>query len=117
MKLDYLQFLELEVFTRFGARLEASMESAIKRGQILREILKQDRLTPQSIEYQMAWLVAFNDGLFDSVELEEVEQRLDKLQHYINQTELTVDCQRKQWSEAVKICLTEGDTHDTTATS
>ena len=44
MKLDYLQFLELEMFTRFGTRLEASMETAIQRGRILREILKQDRL-------------------------------------------------------------------------
>lgn len=117
MKLDYLQFLELEVFTRFGARLEASMEAAIKRGQVLREILKQDRLSPQSIEYQMAWMVAFNDGLFDSVELDEVKQRLDTLRHYTHQTELSVDCQRKQWSEAVNICLAEGGTHDTTATS
>ncbi len=32
MKLDYLQFLELEAFTRFGQRLEASMEVRIKRG-------------------------------------------------------------------------------------
>ena len=46
MKLDYLQFLDLEVFTRFGARLEPAMESAIRRGRILREALKQDRLSP-----------------------------------------------------------------------
>ncbi len=117
MKLDYLQFLELEVFTRFGARLEASMELAIKRGQVLREILKQDRLSPQSIEYQMAWLIAFNDGLFDSVALDEVKQRLDKLRHYTNQQELTVDCRRTQWSDAVHSCLAEGDIHDTTATN
>jgi F-type H+-transporting ATPase subunit alpha len=59
MKLDYLQFLELEVFTRFGARLEASMERAIRRGQLLREILKQDRLQPLPAEFQLAWLIAF----------------------------------------------------------
>ena len=29
MKLDYLQFLELEVFTRFGAKLEASIQRKI----------------------------------------------------------------------------------------
>ena len=46
MKLDYLQFLELEVFTRFGARLEASIEERIRRGRVLREILKQERLSP-----------------------------------------------------------------------
>ena len=44
MKLEYMQFLELEVFTRFGTKLEASMEAAIQRGRVLREILKQRRL-------------------------------------------------------------------------
>jgi F-type H+-transporting ATPase subunit alpha len=41
MKLDYLQFLELEAFSRFGQRLEASMEAKIKRGRLLRKILIQ----------------------------------------------------------------------------
>ena len=68
MKLDYLQFLELEVFTRFGARLEASMETAIHRGRLLREILKQDRLAPLPVTFQLAWLMAFNDGLLDGTE-------------------------------------------------
>ena len=68
MKLDYLQFLELEIFTRFGARLEASMEAAIRRGRALREILKQDRLAPLSAEFQMALLIAFNDGHFDAIQ-------------------------------------------------
>ena len=26
MKLDYMQFLDLEIFTRFGAKLDASMQ-------------------------------------------------------------------------------------------
>ena len=67
MKLDYLQFLELEIFTRFGARLEASMEAAIRRGRALREILKQERLAPLSAEFHMALLIAFNDGHFDNI--------------------------------------------------
>lgn len=62
MKLDYLQFLELETFTRFGQRLEASMEARIKHGRLLREILKQDRLKPNSSLFQLAWLTAFNVG-------------------------------------------------------
>ena len=62
MKLDYLQFLDLEVFTRFGARLEAGMEAQLKRGAILRELLQQDRLDPLPIRFQLAWLTAFNEG-------------------------------------------------------
>ncbi len=101
MKLDYLQFLELEVFTRFGARLEASMEAAIARGRILREILKQDRLAPLPVLAQMAWLVAFNDGCFEGMEPETVGRRLETLQQQSQQTILDLDSPREQWSKAV----------------
>jgi len=101
MKLDYLQFLELEVFTRFGARLEASIEKAIRRGRVLRECLKQDRLKPLPVLFQMAWLVAFNDGLLDDVEPDAVTGRFDDLAMAMRGTELTLDNPREQWSAAV----------------
>ena len=105
MKLDYLQFMELEVFTHFGARLEASMEAAIRRGRVLRQILKQERLSPLSGEFQMAWLVAFNDGLFDEVEPDDIPPQLALLEGRIKQTELTLNSSREQWIEAVTAWL------------
>ncbi len=102
MKLDYLQFLELEVFTRFGARLEASMEKAIRRGRVLREILKQDRLNPLPVEFQMAWLLAFNEGLFDAVELEALPGRLQQLQHQVAESSLRLEDERDAWLEAIR---------------
>ena len=102
MKLDYLQFMELEVFTRFGARLEASMEAAIVRGRILREILKQDRLATLPVTSQMAWLVAFNDNYFKNVEPPEIQACLNILLQHAQQTTLTLDSPREQWSTAVK---------------
>jgi F-type H+-transporting ATPase subunit alpha len=101
IKLDYLRFLELEVFTRFGARLETTMELALKRGRILRQILKQERLAPLSIEFQMAWLVAFNDGMFDDVEPEEVAQLLEKLGARMASSGMTLDDERDDWARAV----------------
>lgn len=98
MKLDYLQFQELEIFTRFGARLEASMEAAIQKGRVLREILKQDRLSPLSPTDQMAWLVAFNDNLFQEVEPDAVSTLLAKP---IQNTGLDLDSPREQWSAMV----------------
>lgn len=97
MKLDYLQFLELEIFTRFGARLEASMEAAINRGNILRELMKQDRLSPHTIEFQLAWLIAFNDGLFAEVEKKQLSAVLNKLAVKISHSHLTLDTPRDQW--------------------
>lgn len=101
MKLDYLQFQELEVFTRFGTHLEASMEKAIQRGRILREILKQERLQPLPPEFHMAWLVAFNDGLFDQRPLESVAALLDTLLPLLKDSSLTLDSTRGSWSAAV----------------
>jgi F-type H+-transporting ATPase subunit alpha len=102
MKLDYLQFLELEVFTRFGARLEASMERAIRRGQLLREILKQERLQPLPAEFQLAWLIAYNEGLFDGLELEGIEALLARLTAWVEQSDLTLESGREAWVTALR---------------
>lgn len=107
MKLDYLQFLELEVFTRFGARLEASMEARIRRGQLLREMLKQDLLVPHSIEFQMAWMVAYNEGLFDNIELKLVKQRLEFLERRVEQARVNIEERREQWKNMVHAWLSE----------
>lgn len=101
MKLDYLQFLELEVFTRFGARLEASMEAAIHRGRLLRQILKQDRLSPLPVASQMAWLVAFNDGLFEGADTDAISPILAALDGAVRQASLSLDSPREEWSLAV----------------
>lgn len=101
MKLDYLRFLELEVFTRFGARLEPAIEKALHRGQILREILKQDRLEPLPVEFQMAWMVAFNDGLFEGTQPEDVPSRLKNIEKQLSASELTLNDDRTAWSRAV----------------
>jgi F-type H+/Na+-transporting ATPase subunit alpha len=105
MKLDYLQFLELEVFTRFGARLEASMEQAIHRGRLLREILKQERLKPVAVEFQMAWLVAFNDKRLDEASPEQIPDRLAMLERGVAATGLDLDRPRDEWSRAVAAWL------------
>jgi F-type H+-transporting ATPase subunit alpha len=105
MKLAYLQFLELEVFTRFGARVEASMEVAIRHGRVLREVLKQDRLAPLPVEFQMAWLVAFNDGCFDDVQTQDIPEMLSRLQSRLEQEPLTLESPRDQWSKAVREAL------------
>ena len=102
MKLDYLQFLELEVFTRFGARLEASVEAKIQRGRILRELLKQDRLSPLPVEFQMAWLVAFNEGLLNTTPTAEIPAVLNLLAEGVRNRELGLDDKRESWKRAIR---------------
>ena len=102
MKLDYLQYLELEVFTRFGAKLEASMEKAIHRGRVLREILKQDRLSPLAARAQLAWLTAFNAGLFEKVDMDKIAVVLKELLSAAEQSTLDLDSPSDEWKQAVK---------------
>jgi F-type H+/Na+-transporting ATPase subunit alpha len=109
MKLDYLQFLELEVFTRFGARLEASIEARIRRGRLLREILKQERLSPLAVEAQLAWLVAFNEGLFDPLSAAAVRPSVDRLARRAAESGLGLSDGRETWKQAVTAWLAEGE--------
>lgn len=107
MKLDYLQFLELEVFTRFGSQLEASMEAKIRRGRLLREIFKQERLTPLPIEFQLAWMVAYNEGLLDTLAATAVAATLENLARRVAQGALTLTDSREDWQQAVALWLQE----------
>ncbi len=102
MKLDYMQFLELEIFTRFGAKLDPKMQTQIQSGRILREILKQDRLSPLPIEFQQAWLIAYNDGLFEHVKFEDISLALTKISQEVKKSSLSLVSQREDWSNAVK---------------
>lgn len=109
MKLDFLQFLELEVFTRFGAKLESSMQKKIEHGGVLRQVLKQDRLSPVPIEWQMAWLVAFNDGLLDAFKPEAIRPALASLFKWVSSSGLTQVTARDQWRTALETWKKAGD--------
>jgi len=109
MKLDYLQFLDLEMFTRFGARLEGSMETAIHRGRLLREILKQERLSPLPVTFQIAWLTAFNGGLFDDVEPDAISGLLASIENLVRNAALDLDTPREKWSTVIADLLSHPD--------
>jgi F-type H+-transporting ATPase subunit alpha len=109
MKLDYLQFLELEVFTRFGTRLDEAMERPLHRGRLLRELLKQDRFEPLSPQFQLAWLVAFNDGLFDDLEPQAISRALAALKECMADSSLQLDDAREAWNRALLRCLRAGE--------
>lgn len=102
MKLDYLRFLELEVFTRLGTRLEASVEAQIRRGRVLREVLKQQRLAPLPIERQMAWLVAYNAGLLDRVAPSDIPAALERLMHGAARSNFGLNDKRDDWKRAAE---------------
>ncbi|MCK5355084.1 MAG: F0F1 ATP synthase subunit alpha, partial [Methyloprofundus sp.] len=105
MKLDYLQFLELENFSRFGQKLEASMEARIKRGRLLREILKQDRLMPETSTFLLAWLIAYNEGLLDHLQTAQIGVQLQQLQQAVQQSALSLNSDLQHWQQFLENAL------------
>ncbi len=108
MKLDYLQFLELEVFSRFGSRLEAGLRARLARGRLLRNVLKQEPLSPLSPECHLAWMVAFNDGRLEGLEQTALSDALQRLLEGAARGAPGIDQPREAWSAAVAGWLAAG---------
>jgi len=72
LRLSYAQFEELEMFARFGTRLDDKTRDTIERGRRVRKVLTQPELQPLTIPEQIAVLLAVTEGLFDSLTVEEI---------------------------------------------
>ena len=67
LKLSYSQFEELEVFSRFGTRLDEHTRQTLARGRAVREALKQPLYDPLPAAEQIAILLAATSGVFDNL--------------------------------------------------
>lgn len=83
LKLFYSQFEELEVFSRFGTRMDEHTRRTLARGRAVREALKQPLYSPLPAAEQITILLAATSGLFDDLPPEavvaasaEIRQRL-----------------------------------------
>lgn len=83
------------------------MEAKIRRGRLLREIFKQERMAPLPIEFQLAWMVAYNEGLFDRFDINMIPAQLNRLARFIAQSTLTLGDSRDQWKQAVTAWMQE----------
>jgi F-type H+-transporting ATPase subunit alpha len=72
LKLDYSQFLELEIFTQFGAKVEESTLKAIEKGKRIKEVLKQPRYEPLSLSEQVVIMFAASRNLLADLRLEDI---------------------------------------------
>jgi F-type H+-transporting ATPase subunit alpha len=66
-RLEYAQFLELELFTRFGGAPDARVQKQIARGEHLRALLVQPQFAPLRLADEVALALALREGLLDSV--------------------------------------------------
>lgn len=72
LRLSYAQFEELEMFARFGTRLDEKTRQTIERGRRVRKVLTQPELLPLTIPEQIAVLMSVTEGLFDQLEVEQI---------------------------------------------
>ncbi|MBM4236841.1 MAG: F0F1 ATP synthase subunit alpha, partial [Firmicutes bacterium] len=92
------QFEELEMFARFGTRLDEKTRATIERGRRVRKVLTQPELKPLTIPEQIAVLLSVTEGLFDPVEVE----ALPKLEKEVKEAvtaELKVICEKIESGE------------------
>jgi F-type H+-transporting ATPase subunit alpha len=85
LRLSYAQFEELEVFARFGTRLDEQTRHSLERGRCVREILKQSQYDPMPVVEQVAVLVAANDGIFDELPLDQIASAEIAIRHAVSQ--------------------------------
>lgn len=90
VRLEYSQFLELEMFTRFGGISDSRVKSQIERGKRIRAILTQPRFANLRLVDQVALLAALNGGVFDNLPADIIPAIRTQLPGYLNNNEKAV---------------------------
>jgi F-type H+/Na+-transporting ATPase subunit alpha len=74
LRLSYAQFEELEMFSRFGTRLDEKTKATINRGRKVRKILTQNQFEPMQVSEQIAVLIAVIAGVFDKIDDSKIKE-------------------------------------------
>ncbi|ARN81972.1 F0F1 ATP synthase subunit alpha [Methylocystis bryophila] len=86
LRLQYTQFLELEMFTRFGGMSGARIKNELVRGERIRALLTQPRYAPLRLADQLALLTALEAGVIDEAPLEAVAEIRARLPAHLDAT-------------------------------
>lgn len=74
LRLEYAQFLELEMFTRFGAMTDPRTIRTIEHGKRIRSILTQPQFAPVRLSGELAILLALQERLLDALPPERIDK-------------------------------------------
>jgi len=85
LRLDYAQFLELEVFTRFGTMVDERTRKVIEHGRRIRAALRQPQFAPLSLGEQVALLVAASEGVLDDIPVDRVDVFRARLRDWLRE--------------------------------
>ena len=90
LRLDYAQFLELEIFTRFGGITDVQVKSKIARGQRIRAILSQPQHEPLRLTEEVALVLALQAGMLDRLPLEDIGKFRSALPGWLNRSAASI---------------------------
>ncbi|WP_422002360.1 F0F1 ATP synthase subunit alpha [Reyranella sp.] len=86
LRLDYAQFLELEIFTRFGGVTDDQVKGRLERGRRVRAILSQPTYAPLRLADEVALVRGVQAGLFDAVPLDRLRDLRARLPAWLDRT-------------------------------
>jgi F-type H+-transporting ATPase subunit alpha len=83
LRLEYAQFLELEVFSRFGGELDERAKKTLERGLRIREALVQPNQQPLALAHEVALLLALSTGVLDALPRDRVARFRDRVPGFL----------------------------------
>ncbi len=83
LRLQYAQFLELEIFTRFGGMVDERTRKVIEHGRRIRAVLTQPQYAPLPLAHQTALLLALNEGILDRLAVERIGELRGALKEWL----------------------------------
>jgi F-type H+-transporting ATPase subunit alpha len=98
LRLAYAQFEELEAFSRFSSRLDEETQKLIRRGRLIREILKQPQLSPVSVEEQIVILLAATSDLLDDIPPKDIAALKQRIRAKVTSMSEEID-HRMNWQD------------------
>jgi len=109
LKLDISQYLELQIFARFGTELDAETQRQLARGRRMREVLRQPQYEPMPVSHQMVIVYAAGQGYLDDLPIDQMRDFERYLIEYVNahHPSLMERLERGDWSRQVRTALPE----------
>ena len=84
LRIDLAQYQEMAQFVKFGAEVDAATLEQLTRGERCRELLRQGQHAPLALEQEVLILFGVVDGMFDAVEIADLEEMERELLEYAN---------------------------------
>ena len=109
LKLDISQYLELQIFARFGTELDQDTQRQLARGRHVREVLRQPQYEPLPVSHQVVLLYAAGQGYLDGLPIDEVRAFCQYAVEYVESVHpsLIDRLEGGRWTRQVRTALPE----------